>query len=325
MKTLAIVILAIVALSAVLFALLTRYLAYQVATQYVPTGHFAEIGGARLHYREYSVDGDSELLPMVFIHGASGNLRDLEAPLAKRLEGRGRMIFLDRPGHGHSDRGNWTDVHLPSGQARALSDLLQHLGVEKAIIIGHSFGGSVAAAFAVESPDMTAGLVFLAPATHPWPGGGVTWHYDVTNIPILGWLFSETLAIPFGHLVFRDGVKGVFKPERIPENYLQRTGVKLLLRPTVFRNNAQDVGSLYTAVQELAPRYPSIKKPTSIITGDSDDVVLANIHSTGLESDIMGSKLVWLEGVGHSPAWSAPEVVIAEIERVSNEARQAAK
>ena len=216
--------------------------------------------------------------------------------------------------------GSRDDIHLPWGQAAIISDLLEHLAIDKAIIIGHSYGGSVAASFAVNHPDQTAGLVFVAPATHPWPGGDVTWYYDVTNIPVIGRIFSETLAVPAGQKLYHDGVKGVFKPQKVPDNYEELSATRLVLRPGVFRNNAKDVSSLFEAVTTISPKYPQISVPTSIITGDSDDVVLANIHSIGLENDIEGAKLIWLKGVGHSPIWTNRDTVIEEIERVSAEA-----
>lgn len=298
----------------------TRYLAYRVESRFPPTGTFVEVDGQKLHFTDHAAGPDADLLPVVFIHGASGNLRDLEAPLLDRLKGRGRLIFLDRPGHGYSERGRRDDVHLPSGQAELISGLLGKLSIERAVIAGHSYGGAVAAAFAVNHPEQTAGLVFLAPATHPWPGGGVTWYYDVAEMPVFGRLFTETLAVPGGQLRYEDGVKGVFKPEKLPESYEERSATKLVLRPNVFRFNARDVSSLYDFVVGFSPRYKEITVPASILSGDADDVVLANIHSTGLETDIEGAKLVWLEGVGHAPAWTATDRVISEIERVSRAA-----
>jgi len=298
----------------------SRYFARAVEARFPPTGAFADINGTKLHYTDHAAGDDADLLPMVFIHGASGNLRDLEAPISEALKGRGRMIFIDRPGHGYSTRGDEMDIHLPWGQAGILSGLLERLEIKQAIIIGHSLGGSTAAAFAVNHPEQAAGLVFLAPATHPWPGAGVTWHYEFTELPMIGWLFSELLAIPAGQLLYKDGVKGVFTPQKLPKNYEELSATRLVLRPDVFRHNAEDVTSLYDAVVEFSPRYNEISAPTSIITGDSDDVVLANIHSKGLEADIKGSRLIWLEGVGHSPIWTNTDTVVSEIERVSAEA-----
>lgn len=299
----------------------SQYLAQQVAVQYPPKGRFAEVEGVRLHYTDYPAGENPDLLPVVFIHGASGNLRDQEGIILERLKGRGRLIFLDRPGHGHSSRGNARDIHLPGGQARILSGLLSSIGVEKAIVVGHSFGGAVAAAFAVNHPGQLAGIVFVAPATHPWPGGGVAWYYQLTRMPVIGWLFSELLAVPGGHLRYHDGVAGVFAPQKIPKAYEERSGTRLVLRPKTFRNNAMDVTSLYDAVSSLSRRYGEINVPVSIITGNSDDVVLAEVHSKGLERDIKGARLVWLPGEGHAPAWSNPQAVISEIERVSAAAK----
>jgi pimeloyl-ACP methyl ester carboxylesterase len=295
-------------------------LAYSIEQQFPPEGEFRTVGGIKLHYTDHNPIIATTHYPVVFIHGASGNLRDLEAPLLPVLEGKARLIFVDRPGHGYSERGEDPDIHLPWGQARMISLLLKDLGIEKAIVVGHSLGGSTAAAFAVNHPDQTAGLVFLAPATHPWPGAGVNWYYDVANLPVVGRLFCELLAVPAGILKYAISVDGVFKPDKAPRRYKERSGTMLVLRPDIFRYNARDVKSLYDAVSEISPRYPQITMPTSIITGDSDDVVLANVHSTGLERDIKGSKLVWLENTGHMPAWTHPDVVEQEIERVNLEA-----
>ena len=295
----------------------SQYLARHVAAQYPPKGRFADIEDVRLHYTDYVAGENADLLPVVFIHGASGNLREQEGVILDHLKSRGRLIFFDRPGHGYSSRGSADDIHLPAGQARILSGLLATLGVEKAILVGHSLGGAVAAAFAVNHPDQLAGLVFLTPATHPWPGGRVTWYYRLTRMPVIGWLFSELLAVPGGHLRYHDGVAEVFAPQRTPEAYEKKSGTRLVLRPSAFRNNAMDVASLYDAVSALSPRYGEIDVPVSIITGDSDDIVLAEVHSKGLERDVKGAKLVWLPGEGHAPAWTNPQAVIGEIERVN--------
>jgi pimeloyl-ACP methyl ester carboxylesterase len=288
-----------------------------------PLGKKVTVDGVELHLTDHPAGPDADLLPMLFIHGASGNLRDLQAPLADKLKGRGRMIFVDRPGHGYSQRGSSAEMDKPWAQAKLLAGLLDSLEIDKAIIVGHSLGGSTAAALAVNHPEKVAGLVFLTPATHPWPNRDLSWHYDVANFPVVGGAFSQLFAVPFGQFLYEDGVRSVFKPQQIPEDYIETAGTKLILRRANFQYNAEDVGSLYDAVAEIAPRYPEITVPTSIITGDMDDVVLAEIHSEGLARDIKGSKLIWLIGEGHMPAWTNPETVIREIERVSKEIKSA--
>ena len=226
------------------------------------------------------------------------------------------MIFVDRPGHGYSERGSENNS-TPTGQAQAISKLLTNLDIPKATMIGHSFGGAIVAAFAVNHPEKVKGLVFLAPATHPWPGADVSWYYGLTTTPVIGYLFSELLALPAGLLRMNRAIESVFSPNSPPENYLVGSGAELVLRPNVFRNNAKDVADLHKNVSLISPRYIEIKAPTVIITGDSDDVVLAHIHSKGLERDIEGAKLIELKDVGHKPDYIANALAIEAIEDVS--------
>lgn len=292
---------------------LTQYLAHNVNQRFPAQGNFADIDGVRLHFLDLAADaGKQDLLPMIFLHGASGNARDLHGALGGKMRGRARMIFIDRPGSGHSQRGG-DGMDAPDAQARLVAGLMHSLGIERAVIVGHSLGAAVAVAFAVDHKDRTAGLVLISPATHPWPGGGVSWYYDVANFPVLGRLFCETLAIPAGNLMFEKALKGVFAPDEVASGYEAVSGAELILRPANFAHNARDVGGLFAHVTRLSPRYGEITAPTVIISGDADDVVRADIHSIGLERDISGAKLVWLENTGHTPAWSAPDKVIAEI------------
>ncbi len=309
------------ALIAVLAALagLTQYLVFETTRKNPPFGSFATVDGVRLHYIDMAATaGNEDMLPMVFLHGASGNARDLEGALGEKLQGRARMVFVDRPGHGHSQRGG-AKMSAPDAQAQLVAGLMQQLGIAKAVIVGHSLGASIAVAFALDHPDQTAGLVLLSPATHPWPGGDVSWYYDVASFPVFGRLFTETLAVPAGRLMFRKAVKGVFAPNNVPAEYETRSAAELVLRPATFRYNSADVSGLFANVTRLSPRYGEISAASVIITGDCDDVVLAHIHSEGLARDIKGSKLVWLAETGHSPAWSAPDRVIAEIEALNAE------
>lgn len=311
---------ALLALGAVLFGL-SQFLASRVEARFPPVGEFVEVDGRQMHVLDID-DGavsDAGQPAILFIHGASSNLRDLSEPLAKSLTGElgtaARLVFVDRPGHGYSQRSNGAQSrdHLPDGQADVLAGVLDRLDIERAVVVGHSYGGAVAAAMAVNHPQRVAGLVFLTPATHPWPGAGITWYYRVAQVPVIGWLFTRLVAVPGGNLLYRPSVKGVFHPEPVPDAFEERSGTRLVLRPGVFANNARDVASLHDAVTRLSPEYPSIGVPTAILTGDRDRIVLPEIHSEGLRGDIDGARLVWLEGDGHMPQWTRREEVVREI------------
>ncbi|MFD2057145.1 alpha/beta fold hydrolase [Mesorhizobium calcicola] len=281
-----------------------------------PIGDVADIDGARIHYVHVPAPANADLPPIVFIHGASANLRDQMLPLRPLLEGRAEMLFFDRPGFGWSERGPGNN-ESPSAQANTIAALMDRLGMKKAVIVGHSFGSAVTTAFGREHPDKTLGLVFLAPATHPWPGGATSWYYDLTTIPVLGRLFSETLTYPTGTLRMADATTCVFSPNKVPDNYLSLASIPLVLRPSAFRANATDVAGLYRYAFGAAPHYNEIKAPTVVISGDRDKVVYAEIHSVGLARDIAGAELFWVHNLGHKPDWIAPDLVVGAIAKVA--------
>jgi len=313
MNVLSIVLVLLFALLAMLAAA-TRLNAWFIERDNPPVGSFTEIGGVRLHYVHVPGPANSELPPLVFIHGASANLNDQMVPLRPLLEGRAEMLFLDRPGHGWSGRSKGHEEQAE--QASLIASLMDRLGIKRAIIVGHSFGGSVAAAFALKYPERTKGLLFLSPATHPWPGGKTSWYYHLTVVPVLGWLFSETIAGPAGATRLTPATLCVFAPNAVPEGYLQRAQIPLVLRPLAFRANARDVDGLYRFAVANAPRYKDIAAPTIVITGDADTVVYEEIHSLGLARDIPGAELVWVKNLGHKPDWIAPDLVVTAIEKL---------
>jgi pimeloyl-ACP methyl ester carboxylesterase len=281
-----------------------------------PTGSFLTVDGALFHYMHVAAPPQPHGPALVFLHGASGNLNDQMTVLRTLFEGRHEMLFLDRPGHGWSGPQPGGNGHIDI-QSDYVAKLLSELGIGKAIIIGHSFGGAVATTFAVRHPDQTAGLLLLAAATHPWPGGGTSWYNDLTAIPVVGRVFSETLALTAGWSRIGPATDCVFAPNQAPAGYVDAAQIKLVLRPANFRANALDVKSLYGHVKAFAPRYGEITAPTIVVSGDRDTVVYEEIHSVGLARDIPGAELVWLRNVGHKPDYVARDLLVDAVAKLS--------
>jgi pimeloyl-ACP methyl ester carboxylesterase len=297
----------------------SSYKARQFEQAYPNIGELTDIGGYRMNAVHIERPETADLPALVFIHGASGNLLDQIGAFLEPLRGRAEMLFVDRPGHGYSERGG-PDNALPSGQADAIAALMEKRGIDKAIIVGHSFGGAIAAAFGVRHPEKTAGLLFLAPATHPWPGG-IDWYYHVSTAPVIGWLFNHALVVPLGLRRLERGTLNVFRPNPRPDDYILKTGPSLVLRPATFHNNAADFVRLLDYFKTQSHLYIKISAPTVIITGDSDDIVWEHLHSQGLARDIAGSELVKIKGVGHKPDYLATDVAIAAMEKMSGHDR----
>lgn len=294
----------------------TRAGVWIIENRHKPAGEFAEINGMQIHYVHVPAGSGADLPPIVFIHGASGNLHDPMDSVRSQFEGRAEMLFVDRPGHGWSGRGG-PENSRPDGQAATIAALMDYLGMERAIIFGHSFGGVVAAAFGVTQPKKTAGLVLASAVSHPWPGGDTSWYYDLAARPLVGRLFTETLSLPAGWLRMKRAVACVFSPNDVPAGYIERTGIPLVLRPSAFRNNAIDVAGLYDFVSAFSKRYHEIAAPAVVISGTHDTVVYEEIHSAGLARDIPGARIVWVHNLGHKPDHVTPELVLAAVETVA--------
>ncbi|HWU61188.1 MAG TPA: alpha/beta hydrolase [Ensifer sp.] len=297
----------------------TEWKVSQFEAAYPNIGTRTDVGGYALNNVDLPAGPQADLPAIVFIHGASGNLRDQLFAFRKPLEGRARLIFVDRPGYGYSDRGG-PENDTPAGQADAIARLLEKKGIDRAIIVGHSLGGAIAASFGVRHPDKTAGLLFLSAATHPW-NGGVDWYYDLAATPVVGTIFRYTLLLPVGLDRIESGSRAVFAPNPMPRDYVADTMPGMILRPGAFYANAVDVSGLDAYVTKMAPRYKEITAPTVIITGDHDDIVAEEIHSVGLKRDIPRSELLWLHDVGHKTDYVANGLAVAAIEKLAGKQR----
>lgn len=274
-----------------------------------------DAGGVRLNSVLLEPYGKRDLPPIVFIHGASASLHDPMFSFRRKLEGRAKLLFVDRPGHGGSDIGGKTNI-LPDGQADAIARLMARRGIPKAIIVSHSFGGAIAAALASRHSDMVSGLVFLSPAVYPWEGG-VAWYYDAAAMPISGALFSTLVAPPIGLLAIDRATRAVFAPNLRPPGYIGETKALQTLRPAAFRHNAREVAALSEWARAGSLSYRNIAAPTVIITGDADEIVSPEVHARHLARDIQGARLIVIHNLGHKSDYVASDVAIGAIEMVA--------
>lgn len=293
-------------------AIITQIGSRLIERAHPPRGRRIDIGGLAQHVVELGAASASA--PIVLVHGAGCNLEDLRE-LGERLAGRDRVILVDRPGQGWSEA-EGPQSSSPACQAAILRGLLDRLGVGRAVVVGHSWGGTLAAAFALDYADRVAGLVLLAPPTHPRLRS-MTRLYSVLAAPVFGWLFAHTLALPLAVPAFGPGVRASFLPQVPPLHYLKRAAAFLLLRPKSFLANARDIAGLQTFLAQQAARYPALRAPTVIIAGDCDRIVSAREHAAAAAALIPKSKLVVLPGVGHMPHHADPDKIVALIEELA--------
>jgi pimeloyl-ACP methyl ester carboxylesterase len=305
------------------FATWTQIIAWRATNAHPPLGIFVPVNGGKLHLRDIGPRDAPPERTLVLIHGASGNHLALLEPLQPLLEAHYRIIAIDRPGHGHSERVNGRDDASPTRQADLIAQAMLAIGVPRAIVLAHSFGGAVGTSLAMDHPERVAGLILLGPATHPWPGG-IAWYYPIASHPIFGGLFSHILAVPGASLFMEAGLNEVFQPQIKPKNYEETTGLKLLLRPKNFMANAQDVAGLLAHVETRKGRYDRIKAPVTIISGERDKTVSTTIHSVPLANET-GAKLIVLPDVGHMPHHADAGLVLRELNGMSESVSRLSK
>ncbi len=299
--------------SALVLALVTQVGAVLIERAHPPQGQMIAVDGARLHVVDLGPRQASGPA-VVMLHGASSNL-EVMRPLGERLARTHRVILIDRPGHGWSTRASFSDS-TPQPQARMIAQALQQLDIGPAVFVAHSWAGALALRIALDHPDRVGGLVMLAPAAYPWPGGVSQYNYVVTT-PVVGPLLAYTVTLPLGLMLAEPGTRGVFAPQAMAESFVKDSATRLLLRPREFIANAWDLVSLRQAMAEQAPRYATLSVPISIIAGDADKTVSTHIHSQPLARTAKNARLTVLPGVGHMIQYAAPDLVISEVEAMT--------
>lgn len=291
---------------------------------YPPEGRLIDVNGRQVHALTRGEGPD-----LVLIHGASGNLRDFSLGFMDRLTDRYRVTAFDRPGLGHTDRVSDAFAHpfarfgeSPSEQAALLAEAAAQIGLRDPIILGHSYGGAVAMAWALDRPEEIAGVVNVAGATMPWPGSlGAL--YQVNGTGLGGALVPPVIAA-FAPEPYVDRViEEIFTPDMAPQGYAEAVGAALTIRRDSLRANARQVNSLYPHVVAMAARYPALQVPVEIVHGDADAIVPLAIHSGPLAALLPAANLTVLAGIGHMPHHAAPDAVVAAIDRVAARAAAA--
>lgn len=308
---------------------------------YPPLGELVDIGGQRIHLFE---KGPKSAPAVVLIHGASGNLRDFAFSFMDRIADRYRVIAVDRPGFGHSDRnpsgakpsgvkpsdalpsgadrstGDSGGAHRPDVQAAKMRAAVRAIGVEREIVVGHSLGSASALCWALDAPASTQGVVVLGGVSHPWPGtAGLI--YDFGSVPGVDRLVGAAVNAMVSEERAKNGIEGIFEPQKAPEGYADYVGVALALRADTFRYNNLDIGLLKPVIRERAREYPAMRTPIEILHGARDTIVKPEIHSIPLSERAPNARLTLLDGVGHMPHHAAPEACIAAIDRLADLAR----
>jgi pimeloyl-ACP methyl ester carboxylesterase len=189
-------------------AIVNRQFAKKAQRDNPPLGRFIDVDGVHLHYVER---GNGR--PLVLFHGNRSMIQDFESSGLIDLAAENyRAIVFDRPGFGHSLRPR-NVVWTPEAQADLFKKALDRLSVQRAIVVGHSWGASVAVALAIRHPSFVEALVLASGYYFPTACAGVA-ASSLPAIPGLGDIISHTISPIRSRLMWPVMLRKVFGPRR---------------------------------------------------------------------------------------------------------------
>ncbi len=276
-----------------------------------PKGKFIEIDGVRLHYVERGRGR-----PLVLFHGNGSMIQDFELSGLIDLAARNyRVIVFDRPGFGHSLRPRnviWT----PEAQADLFAKALASLDVPQAIVLGHSWGASVAVALAIKHPSVVEALVLASGYYFPTPRADVL--LSGPAIPGLGDIVSFTMAPIVGRLMWPAMLSKMFGPQPVPEKFAGFPK-EMAVRPSQIRAGAAETALMLPNALVSSKTYGELAMPVIIIAGENDRLIDIDEQSGRLHGEVRQSKMRRVAGAGHMVQQSATGDVMAAIDEAAAE------
>jgi pimeloyl-ACP methyl ester carboxylesterase len=287
--------------------LINHALARRAERRNPPEGKFLTIDGVHLHYIERGTGP-----AIVLLHGNGTMARDFVlSGVFDLLCNDHRVIAFDRPGFGFSDRPRgriWT----PDAQAALLQKALGQLDVQRAAVVGHSWGTLVALALALRNQSHITGLVLLSGYYFPsvrtdvalmsWPA-----------LPLLGDILRYTISPLLGRLMAPAAHRKMFAPSPVTERFAEGFPVELEVRPSQIRASAGEAALMIPGAASLARHYSELSVPVAIMGGMGDKIVDCDSQAGRLAAELPGSKLTKVPGIGHMIHHIVPDQVAAVI------------
>jgi pimeloyl-ACP methyl ester carboxylesterase len=252
----------ILASAAATIAAMTMYNVYRARKaerEHPPAGQFVTVDGVRLHYIERG-----EGPPVVLLHGNVVTAEDFDTSgVLDLVAQRHRVIAFDRPGFGYSDRPHGS-AWSAGTQAELIRDAFTVLGVNRPIVLGHSWGAAVALALGLNHPDAVRGLVLLSGYYYPTLRADVLFS-SPTAIPILGDLLRYSVSPFIGRAMLPLLLKGMFAPLSVPARFTKSFPRGMSVRPGQIRAESQDGVAMIPVALSIRPRYQELSMPIVIM------------------------------------------------------------
>lgn len=256
----------------------------------------------------------AEPLPIVLIHGYTGSINWWQE-MIPLLSEHHRVVAIDMLGHGGSAKP--TSGYTVPRQADLVAQALNELGIEGAVLIGHSLGGSVVTAVAERASELVDRLVIIgmAPAVEGY--GDLSLLSKISRLPVLGQASKRLTP----DAITRKGLEQGFAPGFPVPDYVVEDVNRMTYPPY---HDWPDALSSFTSEKPLDQRIKASYVPLLVIFGSEDRIFDART-SLSTYAALEGARTELLDGIGHTPMIEAPEKTAALIEEFATPTRPPAK
>lgn len=309
--------LALIALALLALAAWTVRVDQRMRRLLPPAGRWMELDGDRIHYTD---QGQGPAIVMV--HGLAGQLSNFSYLPLDTLAQRHRIVRLDRPGSGWSSRADDTQATIDA-QARRVIAFMRALGLERPLLVGHSLGGAISLAVALQAPEAISGLALIAPLTHMQPEVPPPFRGLVIRRPALRRFVSRTLSLPLALMTRNAVLRYIFAPDPVAPDFATKGGGLLSLLPASFRGASADLVAVETSLPPQVERYGELRVPVSVLYGRGDRVLDWRAHGQALCDKLPQAELTLIDG-GHMIPVTAPRRVSDWLEQVAQRVEPAA-
>ena len=281
-------------------ALFTTIISHKIKRSIPKFGKITRLEDAEIHWYD-----SGQGRPIIMLHGLGGNLRNFTCALTERLDDDFRVIAIDRAGSGWSRRSKPVIATLQE-QARILSEFIEQERIEKPLIVGHSLGGAIALAFALEHRKQISGLALICPATQPVDRVPDIFRFLNITSPALRFFVAYTFSSFIGILTRKNTFQIAFAPEPISDNFSIEGGGDLALSSRAFIKTSEDLIFALSSAPLLAGREKELDVPTAILFGEQDKILDVKLHGQKF-AKLSGAKLKILTGKGHMLPLTQPD------------------
>jgi pimeloyl-ACP methyl ester carboxylesterase len=273
---------------------------YQDIQRSLPAKNLLLVDGRYVHVEQHGFGR-----PLVLLHGFGGSTYSWRK-VVPELAGEFRTIAIDLHGFGWTERPKEADAYKRTGQVRLVKGVLDHLGIDSAVLVGHSYGAAVALSVATAHPERVHALVLLDAVAPSWMDlrkSRVTESRTLARLLLPFALSREYIAHSLRGAYFDDSMVN----EELVEIYRERMKVEGVLDAFV-----------HLSTPPATPNPPidltAIRQPTLFVWGEDDHTIPVDV-ARPIALTVPGARFVTLPDCGHVPMEERPESVVQELRR----------